>query len=765
MNSRDPWSVIATDAFGNIVHPRPRYGHPFYTEVPSWIHDGDRNDTTRQLFEGAFISGEPVVSKAEAGGTVAGWVDIIGANMTNIIGAELTALSAPGAFYGRYAYPYYGPRPYGGVFFGADAPPAVAPPMVVPAPGTLLAPAELPRRTGLLAEVAPIVAPGTGGITVKKEFDDKQVLHVEICVDGKCYKTSMDLAPAIAMVMQKLAQWHQGIHQDMQAPSELPSTVVSTIENAISAAGDEMADVMVGHHVAVMTSGWLSDIGGAIGSAMRKLQPVISTVATKVAEAYGGPAAGAAAGALAPMITNLQANALDPKGDPKKKAAAQQALQQINQAAATDPAAAQALAAANLAVKNTTVAYYVKDTAQQAAAGNPTAQKDISNLVQAAEAGDPAAKSTFDVLAQTFAQEMMKSETGAKLWEKVTGRGPGTVSPGMAAPKMASPGVSGWYDVVGGTVIVGSFWSKVKNGLLTVTLTKATNQFIKDNKLEPYVKLAATAVATAYGGPAAGAAAGALSGPIMSLGVEDKKQADAAQKSVEGVKEMAQQTDPQLAPAVDIAKAAIDQTATAYQVSQMVKDAKAGNPEAQKALADLQAAASRGDQNAAAALQAAAVLDRALGRDQEQQNAPGPAVGQWYDIADTVIRMAGTTSTSVGCPPYGPAVAGWYDIIGAAIDDTREKARAHAVTKPGTAAGVLITVDGQLHGRGFRNLDDAVSWLDHITRNRGSFTYAAAYEKDADGAAYIQAEEMGRTSQPTPAPTPIPRDHPAMAGW
>jgi len=74
-------------------------------------------------------------------------------------------------------------------------------------------------------------------------------------------------------------------------------------------------------------------------------------------------------------------------------------------------------------------------------------------------------------------------------------------------------------------------------------------------------------------------------------------------------------------------------------------------------------------------------------------------------------------------------------------------------------------VDGQLHGRGFRNLDDAVSWLDHITRNRGSFTYAAAYEKDADGAAYIQAEEMGRTSQPTPAPTPIPRDAPAMTGW
>ena len=43
------------------------------------------------------------------------------------------------------------------------------------------------------------------GITFKKELDANQVLHVEICVDGKCYRTSMDLGPAIAMVMEKIA--------------------------------------------------------------------------------------------------------------------------------------------------------------------------------------------------------------------------------------------------------------------------------------------------------------------------------------------------------------------------------------------------------------------------------------------------------------------------------------------------------------------------------------------------------------------------------
>lgn len=682
MNSLDPWRFIVTDADGDVILPPPYYGHPFYRDVPSWIDGGDPRGTNRRLFEGAFISGDPVVSgffdsvknavlkytgttatnqfikdqglepyvkmaatavatyyggpaagaaagaiqpylsnlgtkdkkkeaeaqrqlqqvktavqqadpslapavdiaqdaiqktattyhvakivndakagkpeaikalanlkqaadrgdvqaqqvlqlatvitseqsKTEAAeassGKVSGWVDIIGANMTNILGAELTALSAPGYSYGPFSRSYG----YGNVFFGADAP--VAPPVVIPAPA---------GRTGLLADVAPVVAPATGGISVKKELDAQQVLHVEICVDGKCYKTSMDLAPAIAMVMQKLARWHQGEHAAMESP---PSTVVSTIENAIGVAGDAMVGVMVGNHVAVMTGGWLSDIGGAIGGTLRKLQPVISTVATGVAKAYGGEAAGAAAGALAPTITNLQANALDPKGDPKKKAQAQAALQRINQDAKTDPAAAQALAAANQAVKNTAVAYHVKDTAQRAAAGDAAAQKDINNLVTAAEQGDPAAKSTFDVLAQTFAQEAMTSEAGAKLWEKLTGRGPDVIS------------------------------------------------------------------------------------------------------------------------------------------------------------------------------------------------------------------------------------SGWYDIIGAALADVREKARAHAVTKPGIAAGVLISLDGRLHGRGFRNLDDAIDWLQHITRNRGSFTYAAAYEKAADGSAFIQDEEIGGTSQPASVPTPIPREAPATtSGW
>jgi hypothetical protein len=587
---------------------------------------------------------------------------------------------------------------------------------------------------------------------------------------------------------------------------------------------------------------WLSSIGNAIGSTLRKLQPIITTAAVTAATAYGGPAAGAAAAKLAPVITNLQANALDPKGNPARKAAAQQALQQISQEAATDPAKAQALTAATQAVKNTAVAYHVKDAVDRAAVGDQAAKTEINNLVQAADQGDQGAKSTMEILAVALAQQAMKSEEGAKLWEQITGRGPGTLSPGGTAPTTA-----GWYDVVSGQTYVGGFWGSVKNALLTVTLTKQTNQFIKDNHLEPYVKMAATAVATAYGGPAAGAAAGALAGPVMSIGVKDEKKAAAAEQSVQRAKGVARSYGPEMGQAADVAQVAIDQTAMTYQMAAIVKAAKLGDPQAQKALADLRAAAAAGDVDAQQAVKLADTID------QELSNAPPPPVGQWHDLSSVVIGCGCTHSVggwhdiTVGqdiahplliavldedgnptqrqvmwhptqdqiqafggkqpafytedngglfafrTDPQGRAVKGfpglytgyrptwpvmywsegqastrtsgsstgymgpaqaqavigrWHEIIGAAIDATREQARAHATTKQGNAAGVLLTADGRAMGRGFRTLDAAIDWLQHITRNHRSFTYAAAYEKDRAGNAFIQAEEFGTAAQP-----------------
>lgn len=554
MKSLDPWSVIMVDPSGDVIWPRAAYGHPFYREVPSWIHYGQGNGTHRLLFDGAFVAG-----------------DVPTVDTTRTLEATMTPVE--------------------------------------------------PRK-GLLADVAPHVAPATGPITVKKEFDDKQVLHVEICVDGKCYRTSMNLAPAVEMVMTKLAQWHQGMHAN-QVPSS--TVVVGAVESMIGVASDTMADMLVGRHVAVMTSGLLDDIGGALGSVgsaiggtLRTLAPVISTAAATVATAYGGPAAGAAAKALVPTITGLQANLLDPKGDPAKKAQAQQALQRVHQVAQADPRAAQALNAAHQAVRDTTVAYHVKNTVDKAVAGDQAARNDVDAVVQAAQQGDPAAKSSYEVIAQTLLDKAQHSQWGAQLWDKITGGG---------------PSVSGWYDIVGATH-VGSFWDDVGNAVLTVTGTKATNQFIHDHHLEGIVGLAGQAVATYYGGPAGGAAAKALGPTVMNLGVQDKEKAAAAQREIQGVTAMAQQHSPEMAQAVNVAHGSIKGAATAYHIDHLLKRAKGGDARAQRALAKLRRLAAEGNLEAQKAVQAVDAIHQAQAQAQ-------PPVSGWYDIVGAVIGAGG----------------------------------------------------------------------------------------------------------------------------
>lgn len=550
MRSFDPWSTIVTDESGDVVWPRAYYGHSFYQEVPSWIHYGDNGTRRRLLFDGAFI------------------------------GAEAPSVGAGDSLQMLEVATMMQPYVYAGHHMGAEAPPP-------PIPGSA------GSRRGLLAEVAPHVAPATGPISVKRVFDDRQILHVEICVDGKCYRTSMDLAPILMMLMEKLARWHRAQHDGME---QLPATtaVVGAMEGAVGAAADTMADIMICHHVNVMTGGFFDGMGSSIGETLRDLAPVISTVATSVAAYYGGPEAGAAAAKLAPVVTDLQANLLDPKGASQQRAVAQQSLQRVNQVAQSDPRAAQALAAAHQAVRDTAIAYHVKGTVDKAITGDPAARQDVGAVVQAAERGDPAAKSTYEVIAQVLLDKAQHSAWGQQLWERVMGNRSATVS-------------GEWYLP---PVIVGSFWDSVKDALYTVTLTKSTNEFIKDNHLEPYVQAAATAVATYYGGPAAGAGAGALAPMVMNLGLDDKNKAQAAAKDIQGVKATAQQQSPQLAQAVDAAHGAIEHTATAYQVAQLAKDSAAGVPAAQQALSNLQRAAARGDQNAVKALQAVTQINR-----------------------------------------------------------------------------------------------------------------------------------------------------------
>jgi hypothetical protein len=246
-------------------------------------------------------------------------------------------------------------------------------------------------RSNLTAVLAPVLAPATGGFTARVELDHQQQLHAAICVDGKCYQTSIDLAPAIAAVMAKIALAHADMHASMaHAPVISGDVAIGAVDEAVSAAGDALIGALIDRHISVACAGWLDDVGSAVASTVRKFKGPITAVAAKVAESYGGPAAGAAASQLVgPVIDGVAGK------DTPQKAVAEQAAQ-------TDPAAATALSTAKDAVAHTVAAYHVTETAKQAAAGHPAAQKEIAAVVQDAEKGDPVAHAATDLIANAF---------------------------------------------------------------------------------------------------------------------------------------------------------------------------------------------------------------------------------------------------------------------------------------------------------------------------------------------------------------------------
>ena len=534
----------------------------------------------------------------------------------------------------------------------------------------------MPERRGLTAELAPIVAPATGGVTVRKHLDDRHVLHVEICVDGKCYATSMDLSPGIALVMQKLASWHDAIHPSQQPPSSLspsspPSTVVSTVQSAVGAAEAMIVGALVARHIDTVAAGLLGDIAGAVKSAARGITGGVAATFRKLRGPIGAAAgiaaaAGASAipgvGVIAAPLAGKLANDLvqAASGNPD----AQKAVAQAARQARTDPATAAALEQATKAVANSTAAYHVQDTAKKAADGDPAAQQEIVQVAEDAQQGDPAAKAVADLIANA-----MKSEWGAKLWEQATGRGPATVSPFPTGTT-----ASGWYDIAS----VGQ-WYDVAVG------------------------------------------AGAVASPTL----------------IEVLDEDGNRTDRQVMwhPTHD-------------QIQQFGAKTPAYYTEDEGGLflyLDPQGEALEGLLGRYTVyVPTWEVMYWKDGQAVPRPDFVKPRTSGWYDIA---------------------SVGQWYDVVGAAIDDVREQARAHANQKPGNAAGVIQTVDGNFHARGFPSLDDAVDWLQRSTARRAEFTYAAAYEKASDGTAYVQAEEFGATASPTPTPTPIPRDAPATTGW
>jgi len=338
---------------------------------------------------------------------------------------------------GTFGHPFYrdvpswahcdaggGPRRYlfEGAFIGAD----------VPGPA---------KRRGLTAEVGPVLAPGSGGVSFKKELDSQQVLHVEISVDGKSYRTQIDLAPVISMLMDKLAQWHHQQHAQDAAP-----TLVSSVESIVGQATNTLVDELIGCHCDTICGSFLGDLsnavkgaahgvasaagklGSGVRSTLRKLKGPIAVAAATAAAgaAMAIPGVGPIAAPIAGKLANdlVQAAAGD--------AHAKQQVAQAQQQAKSDPTVALALGVATKAVANATVEHHVADTATKAAQGNTAAQQQLAQVATDAQQGDPAAKAVADLITKAL-----------------------SLAAAPATP--AAPATTaGWLDVVGASPIDGA---------------------------------------------------------------------------------------------------------------------------------------------------------------------------------------------------------------------------------------------------------------------------------------------------------------------
>jgi hypothetical protein len=174
------------------------------------------------------------------------------------------------------------------------------------------------------------------------------------------------------------------------------------------------------------------------------------------------------------------------------------------------------------------------------------------------------------------------------------------------------------------------FWDSLGSGALTAYRTVSTpvtwfhkkvNQTIRDNPaLKQIVVTAASAVATAYGGPAAGAAAAQFAPSIIDSSAETG--GDPTMLFESGKKKAADASggDPKVAVAISHAEKAITQTMAVAALSQLADDAAHGDPEAIRQVEELRGRAQAGDQPS---IRAMAVIAEA-----QRVSAAGPSPGR-----------------------------------------------------------------------------------------------------------------------------------------
>ena len=393
MNSNDPWRVMLSSPPGErMVVPAPYYGNPFLGEhtygkpfVGAERAKAQLLDLRQTAIEAAYQNAAPdsahvhwcsvYFTAVPGGGLAFGGVDTA-PHARRVVEMWRETIRYP---HTAYAVVVVFKRDGDGGLgvndviewfnsrYVADPTGAIGQPIVQ---------GDNNMRGTLAAAAAPVVAPGTGGYTLKLELDPKQVLHAEVCVDGKTYNGSVDLAPAIAAVMQKLAQYHADLHASQGAPLHThPGLQVSgevlcgAVDRLVEDTSVSLIGALLETHATVACAGLLDDIGsaiksgvgdavGAVQSTVKALKGPITAAATAAATTIPGigPVVGPMAAKLVGPVIDTAANL----GHPHPAVVAAQ-----KQAAAGNQQAAQALAAAqNVAAHSITAHHVALDRAE-----------------------------------------------------------------------------------------------------------------------------------------------------------------------------------------------------------------------------------------------------------------------------------------------------------------------------------------------------------------------------------------------------------------
>jgi hypothetical protein len=229
--------------------------------------------------------------------------------------------------------------------------------------------------------------------SVRADLDDDQVLHGSICIDGRCYQTSINLAPLIAIVMRNIAQYHAGLH-DGSAPAPHLAKIsgavpLGAVDRAVGAAADELIGALVEKHYRV--AGWWHDLTHGVTAVVNKVGDTIKALKGPISLAAGAAATSFVGPSAAPLASQVTGALSDAAGG-DYKAAGKAALAVADKAAANNPQVAQVVNVAKAAFANSAAAHHVAMVAHKASSGDLKSLQQVAQIAKAATQGDSTAQ-------------------------------------------------------------------------------------------------------------------------------------------------------------------------------------------------------------------------------------------------------------------------------------------------------------------------------------------------------------------------------------